>query len=103
MSPKHRDIRWEHAKSVGGSRKIMKCHYCGKTLHGGITKMKKHLAHVSKQVEPSLKVPKEVSKLLRHLSERSKERTAIKSKKEQVMKSLSGEAFHEIGDDKSEN
>ena len=50
-----------------------------------------------------MKAPKEVSQLLRHLSERSKEKPVIKSKKEQVMNSLSEKAFHEIADDKSEN
>ena len=51
-----------------------------------------------------MKVPKKVSTLLRkHLYGGSKERASIKAKKEYLMKSLSEKAFHEIGDDKSEN
>jgi len=67
ISPKQRDIGWEHATSIGGDRKLVKYNYCR------ITIMKQHLAHVSGQVEACLKVPKEVSTLLRkHLSEGSK-------------------------------
>ena len=102
MLSKQRDIGWKHATSFCGSRKLVKCNYCEKIVHGGITKMKQHLEHVFGQVEPCLKVPKEVSILLRkHLSEGSKERASIKIKKEHLMKSLSEEAFHEIGNDES--
>jgi len=83
---------------------LVKCNYCGKIVHGDITRMKQHLAHVSSQVEAYLKVPKEVSTLLRkYLSEGSKERAFIKVKKEHLMKSLTDEAFHEIGDAESED
>ena len=55
-------------------------------MHGGKTRMEHHLAHVSGQVEACLKVPKEVSTLLRkHLSEGSKERASIKAKKKHRM------------------
>ncbi|KAL6323014.1 hypothetical protein AAG906_023632 [Vitis piasezkii] len=33
MASKH-DIGWEHAKPIGGSRRTMKCKYCGKVIHG---------------------------------------------------------------------
>ena len=90
MPPKQRDIGWEHATSVGGSLKLVKCNYYGKIVHGGIIRMKHHLARVSGQVEAclKLKVPKEASTLLRkYLSEGSKERAFIKAKKEHLMKS----------------
>ena len=40
---------------------------------------------------------------MRYLSEGSKERAAIKSKKEQLMKSLSEEDFYDVTDEDSEN
>jgi len=40
MPSKQRDIGWEYTTSIGGSRKLVKCNYCGKTVHGGITRMK---------------------------------------------------------------
>jgi len=58
MPPKQRNIGWEHATSVGGSKKLVKCNYCEKKVHGGITKIKQHLAHISGQVKAYLKVPK---------------------------------------------
>ena len=66
--------------------------------------MKQHLAHVSSLVKTYLKVPKEVSTLLRkHLSKDSKERVSIKTKKKHLMKFLIEEAFHEIGDTEFED
>ena len=50
MASKH-DIGWEHAEPVGGSRRTTKCKYCGKVIHGGITRLKQHIAHISGQVE----------------------------------------------------
>jgi len=44
MLSKQRDIGWKHATSFGGSRKLVKCNYCGKTVHDGITRMKKALS-----------------------------------------------------------
>ena len=72
-------------------------------MHGDITKMKQHLAHISGQVEACLKVPKEVSTLLRkHLSEGSKERASIKVKKEDLMKSLTEEVFMKLAKSEDE-
>jgi len=81
MAPKQRDIGWEHGTPVGESRKLIKCNYCGKQVLGGITRLKQHIAHVPGQLEGCLWVLKEVSQIMRHLSEGSKERAAIKSKK----------------------
>ena len=45
------DIGWEHAEPVGGSRRTTKCKYYGKVIHGSITRLKQHIAHISGQVE----------------------------------------------------
>ena len=42
MASKH-DIGWEHAEPVGSSRRTTKCKYCGKVIHGGITRLKQHI------------------------------------------------------------
>ena len=103
MAPKQRDIRWEHGTPVGGSRKLVKCNYYGKQVHDGITRLKQHIAHVPGQVEGCLRVSKEVSQIMRYLSEGSKKRAAIKSKKERVMGSLSEEDFYDVTDENSDN
>jgi len=104
MAPKQRDIGWEHGTPVGGSRKLVKCNYCGKQVHGGITRLKQHIAHVPGQVEGCLRVSKEISQIMRrHLSEGSKERAAIKSKKDRLMRSLSEEDFYEVTEEDSDN
>ena len=81
----------------------MKCNYCGKQVYGSIIRLKKHIAHVPGQVEGCLRVSKEVSQIMSHLSEGSKERAAIKSKKERLIKSLSEEEFYNVTDEDSDN
>ena len=81
MASKH-DIGWEHAEPVGGSRRTTKCKYCGKVIHGGITRLKQHIAHISGQVEGCPRVSVEVSYSVRqHMSDTLKEKTQIKKKK----------------------
>ncbi|KAL0286051.1 UNVERIFIED_CONTAM: hypothetical protein Sangu_2751200 [Sesamum angustifolium] len=57
------DNDWEHAIPVGGDRKKCKYNYCGKVVHGGITRLKQHIAHVSENVEACSKVPSEIRKM----------------------------------------
>ena len=54
-------------------------------------------------MEGCLRVPKEVSQILRHLSEGSKERAVIKSKKERLIKTLSEEDSNDVAVENSEN
>ena len=80
MASKH-DIGWEHAEPIGDSR-TTKCKYCGKVIHGGITILKLHIAHISKQVEGCPHVPVEVSHSVRqHMFDIAKEKTQLKKKK----------------------
>ena len=86
------------------SRKLVKCNYCGKQVHDGITKLKQYITHVPGQVEGCLRVPKEIFQIIRqHLSKYNKERAVIKSKKERFMKSLSEEDFYDAVDEDSKN
>nr|CAN77268.1 hypothetical protein VITISV_032497 [Vitis vinifera] len=62
MASKH-DIGWEHAEPVDGSRRTTKCKYCEKVIHGGITRLKQHIAHIFGQVEGWSRVPVEVSRV----------------------------------------
>ena len=80
MASKH-DIGWEHAEPIGGSR-TTKCKYCGKVIHGGITRLKQHIVHISRQVEGCPRVLVEVSHSARqHMFDTSKEKTQLKKKK----------------------
>ncbi|CAK9146750.1 unnamed protein product [Ilex paraguariensis] len=104
MTPKQHDIGWEHATPVGGDRRIIKCNYCGKIVHVGITRMKQHIGHVSSQVEGCSSAPKEVSQLFKqHLSDRSKERASRKKKKELIVQSLRDKVFYSLDDDDGQN
>ncbi|KAL6344388.1 hypothetical protein AAG906_039644 [Vitis piasezkii] len=89
MASKH-DIGKEHAEPVGGSRRTTKCKYCGKVIHGGITRLKQHIAHIFGQVEGCPRVPVEVSHNVRqHMSNTSKEKAQ--------------ENFYEIDDGNSDD
>ncbi|XP_073061915.1 uncharacterized protein [Primulina eburnea] len=50
MAPKP-DIGWEFAHIVGDNQKIIICKFCGKTINGGITRFKEHIALVSGNVQ----------------------------------------------------
>ena len=81
MASKH-DIGWEHAEPVDGSRRTTKCKYCEKVIHGGITRLKQHIAHIFGQVEGWSRVPVEVSRSVRqHMSDTLKEKNIVKEKK----------------------
>ncbi|RVW66251.1 hypothetical protein CK203_066386 [Vitis vinifera] len=103
MASKH-DIGWEHAEPVGGSRRTTKCKYCGKVIHGGITRLKQHIAHISGQVEGCPRVPVEVSHSVRqHMSNTSKEKAQLKKKKERLLNSLNRDNFYEIDEGDSDD
>ncbi|RVW24208.1 hypothetical protein CK203_091363 [Vitis vinifera] len=103
MASKH-DIGWEHAEPVGGSRRTTKCKYCGKVIHGGITRLKQHIAHISGQMEGCPHVPVEVSHSVRqHMSNTSKEKAQLKKKKERLLNSLNRDNFYEIDEGDSDD
>ena len=60
-----------------------KCKYCGKIIHGGITRLKPHIANISGQVEGCRSVHAEVSQSIRlYMSNASNEKSRMKKKKE---------------------
>ncbi|XP_051133269.1 uncharacterized protein LOC127252924 [Andrographis paniculata] len=88
MTP-HRDIGWDHATPISNDRKQAKCNYCGKIVHGGITRMKQHIAHVTGQVEACTRAPKEIRELLKeHLIQGKSMRAAHKKKLEALQNSI---------------
>ena len=97
MASKH-DIGWEHAEPVGGSRRTTKCKYYGKVIHGGITRLRPHIAHISEQVEGCPHVPVELwsHSVRQHIPDTSKEKTQLKNKNGQLLSSLNKEHFYEI-------
>ena len=98
MAPKQ-DIGWEHGSPVGGNKRIVMCKYCGKVVHGGITRFKQHIGGVSGQVEKCHKVSVEISKLMRqHVTETANARGLEKRKKEQLIQSLRDDRLYEGGE-----
>ena len=82
IASKH-DIGWEHAEPFGGNKRTPECKYCGKVIHGGITRLKQHIAHISGQVEGCQSVPVEVSQSIRlYMSNASNEKNSNEKKKE---------------------
>ena len=95
MAPKV-DIGWDHGKPVGGNKRITSCNYCGKIVHGGITRLKQHIGRVSGQVDQCHKVPDEISKLIKqHLQETASAREFQKRKKEQLIASLRDDTLYD--------
>ncbi|KAL0373131.1 UNVERIFIED_CONTAM: hypothetical protein Scaly_0994700 [Sesamum calycinum] len=79
----------EHATPVGGDRKKCKCNYCGKVVHGGITRLKQHIAHVSGNVEACSRVPSEIRKMVQKLlDEGIKEKAVTLRRKEALINAV---------------
>ncbi|XP_071913925.1 uncharacterized protein [Coffea arabica] len=102
-----KDIGWKHGKPVGGNRKIVRCNYCGKIMHGGITRLKEHVGHVIGQVKPCPRASSEVRDLMKmHLKIGKIQRATIKQKKEEILNSFQQESMHGnfnmVGDEEDE-
>ncbi|KAK9288436.1 hypothetical protein L1049_016893 [Liquidambar formosana] len=54
------DPGWEHGIAQDERKKKVKCKFCGKTVSGGIYRLKQHLARVSGEVTYCDKAPEEV-------------------------------------------
>ena len=88
MAPKH-DIGQEHVQPVGGSRRIIKYKYYSKVIHKGITRLKQHIAYISRQIEGYPCVLVEVLQSVRlHMFDTSKEKTQVKKMKKRLLSSL---------------
>ncbi|KAL0312961.1 UNVERIFIED_CONTAM: hypothetical protein Sradi_5695400 [Sesamum radiatum] len=80
------DNGWEHATPVGGDRKKCKYNYCGKVVHGGITRLKQHIADVSENVEACSRVPSKIKKMVCKLLDGGiKEKSASLRRKEAII------------------
>ena len=72
MASKH-DIGWEYVEPISDSGRTTKCKYCGKVIHGGITRLKQYFTHIFEQVEGCPHAPIEVSHSVRqHMPNTSK-------------------------------
>ena len=78
------NIGWDHTEPFDGNRRTLKCKYYEKVIHGGITRLKQHIPHISKKVEGCRSVLAEVSQRIKlYTSNASKEK--IQMKKEEGM------------------
>lgn len=67
--PRPPDIGWQHGTMIGGHRHHVQCNYCHRTMIGGITRFKKHLASKRGEIKGCEAVPKEVRDTIRkHLA-----------------------------------
>ncbi|KAG9445278.1 hypothetical protein H6P81_016618 [Aristolochia fimbriata] len=67
--PREPDIGWQHGKMIGGHRHHVQCNYCHRTMIGGVTRFKKHLASKKGEIKGCDAVPKEVRDIIRkHLA-----------------------------------
>ncbi|XP_058086750.1 uncharacterized protein LOC131233916 isoform X2 [Magnolia sinica] len=67
--PRELDIGWQHGKMIGGHRHHIQCNYCHRTMIGGVTRFKKHLASKRGEIKGCEAVPKEIRDNMRkHLA-----------------------------------
>ncbi|XP_043722633.1 uncharacterized protein LOC122669827 isoform X2 [Telopea speciosissima] len=92
--PRARDIGWQHGTMVGGHRHHVQCNYCHRSMIGGVTRFKKHLANRRGEIRGCEAVPKEVRDLIRkHLGPGMMQTSQKKQKKigTEVLNALSSE------------
>ena len=68
------DPAWSFGEVVDNNRLKIKCKYCGKVVHGGITKFKHHLGHISGNVAGCTKVPRKLEEQMKALVGQNKAR-----------------------------
>ncbi|PIA52782.1 hypothetical protein AQUCO_01000565v1 [Aquilegia coerulea] len=79
-----KDIGWLHCTSLDGTTNKTQCNYCGKVMSGGgITRVKKHLAGGTNDVENCTKCGPEVRDMFRDLIRGKKQSKFEKRLKEQ--------------------
>ncbi|KAF8379081.1 hypothetical protein HHK36_028509 [Tetracentron sinense] len=62
----NQDITWEHCTTVRPNNKmLLKCNYCGQEYHGGVFRLKHHLARTRKNVKACTKNSEEVIQLFK--------------------------------------
>ena len=54
------DVGWKYGVRIGGSRQQIMCKYCSRSVSGGVTRLKQHLAHRKGQVSRCPSVPQAV-------------------------------------------
>ncbi|KAK1281857.1 hypothetical protein QJS10_CPB22g01094 [Acorus calamus] len=89
--PRLPDIGWQHGKMIGGHRHHVQCNYCHRTMIGGITRFKKHLASKRGEIKGCEAVPKEIRDIIRkHLALGKSKNACEKKSKEATIVSLVG-------------
>ncbi|XP_072952377.1 uncharacterized protein [Typha angustifolia] len=78
--PRQLDIGWQHGTMIGGQRHHVQCNYCHRTMIGGITRFKKHLASKRGEIKGCEAVPKEVRETIKKHLAMSKPRKANEKK-----------------------
>lgn len=92
MAPKQ-DIGWQYADLVGVDKRVVRCRFCMKVIHGGITRFKQHIAHIAGQVEACPEAPPEVTQMIKTcLNEGATQKAAMRKQK-----AVAFDAFHSNG------
>ncbi|MCL7031693.1 hypothetical protein MKW94_008692 [Papaver nudicaule] len=100
--PRAKDIGWQHGTMVGEHRHHVKCNYCNRTMIGGVTRFKKHLASTRGEIKGCEAVPKEVRELIEeHLATR-KMRKPVEKKRKKVDLDVATEHSSEDKDTESD-
>ena len=88
------DPAWSFGEAVEINRLKIKWKFCGKVIHGGITRFKQHLGHISGNVAGCTEVPREVREQMKALLTQNKARKVeIKEKRRQEVDAARYEVF----------
>ena len=106
--PPSTDIGWRFGTQVEGSRHHIFCKFCNRTIKGGITRFKQHLAHQAGEVRGCSNVSKEVmQEMKKHLQEMKASKLDKQKRKAELEAHIRGDDpyydeaadFVDLGDD----
>ncbi|KAK9122934.1 hypothetical protein Sjap_012536 [Stephania japonica] len=100
--PRAKDIGWQHGKMIGGHRHHVQCNYCHRTMIGGVTRFKKHLASKRGEIRGCEAVPTEVRELIKKHLAAGKTKKASEKKKRKVDSETLNEVSSEDKDTESD-
>ncbi|KAF8400142.1 hypothetical protein HHK36_013438 [Tetracentron sinense] len=93
----NQDITWEHCITVRPNNKmLLKCNYCGQEYHGGVFRLKHHLARTRKNVKACTKNSEEVIQLFKDVLLQGD--TVRQAREDRMFDSSAGQVNQEVLD-----
>jgi len=97
-----KDVGWHFSTTIDGNKKQVQHKFCGKTIKGGITHLKQHLAHKTGDVIPCPQVSADAKRDMNKLLQEFKEKKTKKVRRTRDLEEEITRSITQIDDDDDE-